>query len=929
MRTYLTNRESGFFRSRFTFTLLASFLIAFCGLVPKAEAQYLITTANLNEAIIYENFNSYRGNAATVPSTGNWTLNGFNNSFQGTGTGTGTTGGLYAYGVNNDDRSFGFLANGSTVNQNATAQFTNTSGYTITSFVLSFTGEEWRRISGATSQITVFYGTTLAGTTTALGSSTWLPANGANANGSLISSAIITADNTSINLANGESLFIRFAYMGGSGTREGLSFDDLTVTFNAEITPASGNFWVGDDTTLGGSGTWTAAGGTSWRTTDTNGLGGAFDEAQTATFGGTTSGTVTVIDTVNANNGIQFNTTGYVVSGGTINLGGASALANTIATDSGVTATISSILSGSNGLTKAGAGTLILNGDNIYTGVTAITDGILALGASGDVDSTEISVSTGATLDLTAKSSSGYTLGSGVTLSGSGTVTTASGQGVVVGAGAFISPGTSAATSGNLTVSDLTFAGGGTYTWTLSNVSGSAGTGWDLLTVTNGFSITATSGNQFIIDINGVATGFNVLTSDSWTILTGIVNDFDASVFSITNTAGIGTDGVFSLTSNGTSISLVYTAPPYAIYRYTGGTNGAWLTAGNWNPTAPGSTGPTTGSLVRFDSGNTASAVGINFGNSTNNGTRNTAVGAIELTSTRSTAIAIGNSSGTAGNTGTLTLTGLTIGGIDNVVLRNASSVGLTLQNVVATGTSTMTVALGNAENNVVVIDGSGGITISSVISGSGRQLTKRGNGEGAFTLSGANTYSGGTTISEGTLIAANASALGTGTVSVEGGTLATTVTNLNTGNFNMSEGAFSLNGASTGTLTLSTGADMVWTGGLWNLSITSLESFDHILGGGAGSEFAISDVALNLSGTIAEGTYAILTGFTNGTASFSEITGAEGYFTHTSVTGGVLTLTISLTVIPEPHEYAMMIAGFLGLLIVVRRMRQRANAVA
>ena len=73
-----------------------------------------------------------------------------------------------------------------------------------------------------------------------------------------------------------------------------------------------------------------------------------------------TAGTVTVSGTVTPNAGMTFSTTGYTISGGTaIALGGATAAANTITTDSAVTATISTPLSGSNGLTKAGAGILI------------------------------------------------------------------------------------------------------------------------------------------------------------------------------------------------------------------------------------------------------------------------------------------------------------------------------------------------------------------------------------------------------------------------------------------------------------------------------------------------------------------------------------------------------------------------------------------
>ncbi|WP_187648862.1 autotransporter-associated beta strand repeat-containing protein, partial [Salmonella enterica] len=52
--------------------------------------------------------------------------------------------------------------------------------------------------------------------------------------------------------------------------------------------------------------------------------------------------------------------------------------------------------------------------------------------------------------------------------------------------------------------------------------------------------------------------------------------------------------------------------------------------------------------------------------------------------------------------------------------------------------------------------------TFDNVISGSG-QVVK--SGDDALTLSGSNTYRGGTLISDGTLVASNVEALGTGDV--------------------------------------------------------------------------------------------------------------------------------------------------------------------
>jgi fibronectin-binding autotransporter adhesin len=67
-------------------------------------------------------------------------------------------------------------------------------------------------------------------------------------------------------------------------------------------------------------------------------------------------------------NAMTFDITGYTLTGSTITLAG---VAPTITvTTAGTTATIGDVIDGAAGLAKAGAGTLTLNGVNIYTGGT-------------------------------------------------------------------------------------------------------------------------------------------------------------------------------------------------------------------------------------------------------------------------------------------------------------------------------------------------------------------------------------------------------------------------------------------------------------------------------------------------------------------------------------------------------------------------------
>jgi len=195
---------------------------------------------------------------------------------------------------------------------------------------------------------------------------------------------------------------------------------DLDFIVNGTVAAAGGggNFWVGNNTTLGGDGTWTQTGGTSWRTTDTGGTGVAFTPASVATFGGASPGVVTVSGTVAPLAGINFTTAGYSLTGGIVDLDGANPAANTITTASAVT-TIGSTLDGSAGMTKAGAGTLVLSGANTISGGISLNAGGLSVSSAGNLGAAGNDVSFGGgTLVVTDS----LTTGSGTDFTGFGTL---------------------------------------------------------------------------------------------------------------------------------------------------------------------------------------------------------------------------------------------------------------------------------------------------------------------------------------------------------------------------------------------------------------------------------------------------------------------------------------------------------------------------
>ncbi len=129
----------------------------------------------------------------------------------------------------------------------------------------------------------------------------------------------------------------------------------------------------------GGSGTWNANSSADWF----NGTsavkwpapGGTDDDA---VFSGI-SGTVSLASGITAND-LSFNNTGYIIQSQTLTLNGTTP---TITAGTGVTAEISSVIAGSAGLTKAGAGTLVLRGNNSFSGnvVLGDTSGGIAAGA--------------------------------------------------------------------------------------------------------------------------------------------------------------------------------------------------------------------------------------------------------------------------------------------------------------------------------------------------------------------------------------------------------------------------------------------------------------------------------------------------------------------------------------------------------------------
>ncbi len=185
--------------------------------------------------------------AGTVTPLG-WTFSETNGSVVYTANnGSLLTGDTYSYGTTGAaDRAFGSLQSGTNV-PTLGAAFTNTSGVTLTSLLISYIGEQWRRGNTGTGADRLDFQISFNATNLTTG--TWNDINaldftGVNtgatataldgnlaANQTAISSEII-----GLQIAPGATVWIRwnsFGLTGGNGADDGLAIDDFSITARA------------------------------------------------------------------------------------------------------------------------------------------------------------------------------------------------------------------------------------------------------------------------------------------------------------------------------------------------------------------------------------------------------------------------------------------------------------------------------------------------------------------------------------------------------------------------------------------------------------------------------------------------------------------------------------------------------------------------
>lgn len=157
-------------------------------------------------------------------------------------TASSTTGGIYSYGTNTEDRSLGSLASDNKTYRFGVA-FINTTGQTVTNLAINFTAEQWRVGASAATNTLAFHYCITNGVLPLNDTAEWRPVaaldtdspltTNTHASGACYASAELSAAITRYPVRSGEVLLLRWSDPDEAGGDHGLAIDDLAVGWAA------------------------------------------------------------------------------------------------------------------------------------------------------------------------------------------------------------------------------------------------------------------------------------------------------------------------------------------------------------------------------------------------------------------------------------------------------------------------------------------------------------------------------------------------------------------------------------------------------------------------------------------------------------------------------------------------------------------------
>ncbi|NKJ47373.1 hypothetical protein CIC12_11580, partial [Burkholderia sp. SG-MS1] len=422
--------------------------------------------------------------------------------------------------------------------------------------------------------------------------------------------------------------------------------------------------------------------------------------------------------------------------------------------------TLANAISGTGGLTKAGAGTLTLSGSNTYSGATAVDVGTLQAGAATNRFSpgSAFTIAAGAFLDLNNFSQTiGSLAGAGnvtlgtATLTAGGDNTSTTYSGVLSGTGGLSKTGSGSLTlSGSNTYTGLTTISAGTL-----QIGDGGTTGSIVGDVTDNGMLAFDRSDAWTLGGVISGTGTVTQTGSGTTILTG-TNTYTGGTTIVAGTLQIGNGGttgsiVGDVTDNGT---LTFDRSDASTFGGVISGTGPVTQAGSGTTILTGTntyTGGTTiaaGTLQIGNGGTTGSIVG----DVTDNGT---------LTFDRSDAF---TQAGVISGTGAVTQSGA---GTTTLSGANTYTGGTTISAGTLSGSATSFGSGPVLDNAALVINEPGSASFANVISGTGSFTS---SGTGTLTMTGTGSSVGTTTVAAGTLTFAQSGAFTSSSYSTQSG---------------------------------------------------------------------------------------------------------------------------------------------------------------